>query len=148
MTVAQSLEDRLLWRRWFFALSHISLFFFINVKNSYRKQGVNLKTFRTGSQCQVVEECFSRMFFLRSLMSRGRTDFRKKRRSGSNIQRKTTSLNIAKTILGIYTCPTLTITQKSIAVMLYNGSIGRRSITIMTNPVMSIKRDILHRYVT
>ena len=56
MTVAQSLEDRFLWRRWFFALSHISLFFFINVKNSYRKQGLNLKTFRTGSQCQVVEE--------------------------------------------------------------------------------------------
>ena len=56
MTVAQSLEDRLLWRRRFFALSHISLFFFINVKNSYRKQGLNLKTFRTGSQRQVVEE--------------------------------------------------------------------------------------------
>ena len=31
--------------------------------------------------------------------------------------------------------------------MLYNGSTGRRSITIMTNPVLSIKLDILHRYV-
>ena len=45
-----------LWRRWFFVLSRISLLFFINVKISYRKEGLNLKTFRTGSQCQVVEE--------------------------------------------------------------------------------------------
>ena len=80
-------------------------------------------------------------------MSRGQQAFRKRQRTGSNIWLKTTSFIIAKRILGIYTCPILTITQRSIVVTLYNGSIGRKSIIITVDPVIVKQRDTLQRYV-
>ena len=81
-------------------------------------------------------------------MSRGQWTFRNRQRTGSNIWLKTTSLIIAKRIPGIYTCPILTFTQRSIAVMLYSGFIGRKSIIITVDPVTVKQRDILQRYVT
>ena len=81
-------------------------------------------------------------------MSRGQQAFRNRQRTGSNIWLKTTSFIIAERILGIYTCPILTITQRSIVVTLYNGSIGRKSIIITVDPVIVKQRDTLQRYVT
>ena len=81
-------------------------------------------------------------------MSHGQQAFRKRQTTGSNIWLKTTSFIIAKRILGIYTCLILTITQRSIVVTLYNGSIGRKSFIITVDPIILIKRDILQRYVT
>ena len=81
-------------------------------------------------------------------MSRGQWTFRNRQRTGSNIWLKTTSLIIAKRILGTYTCPILTITPQSIAVMLYSGSIGRKSFIITVDPVTVKQRDISQRYVT
>ena len=81
-------------------------------------------------------------------MSRGQWTFRNRQRTGSNIWLKTTSLIIAKRIPGIYTCPILTFTQRSIAVMLYSGSIGRKSFIITVDPVIVKQRDILQRYDT
>ena len=80
-------------------------------------------------------------------MSRGQQAFRNRQRTGSNIWLKTTSFIIAKRILGIYTCPILTITPRSIVVTLYNGSIGRKSIIITVDPVIVKQRDTLQRYV-
>ena len=80
-------------------------------------------------------------------MSRGQQAFRNRQRTGSNIWLKTTSFIIAKRILGIYTCPILTFTQRSIVVTLYNGSIGRKSIIITVDPVIVKQRDTLQRYV-
>ena len=81
-------------------------------------------------------------------MSRGQWTFRNRQRTGSNIWLKTTSFIIAKRILGTYTCPILTFTPQSIAVMLYSGSIGRKSIIITVDPVTVKQRDISQRYVT
>ena len=81
-------------------------------------------------------------------MLRGQWTFRNRQRTGSNIWLKTTSFIIAKRILGTYTCPVLTITPQSIAVMLYSGSIGRKSIIITVDLVIVKQRDILQRYVT
>ena len=81
-------------------------------------------------------------------MSLGQWTFRNRQRTGSNIWLKTTSFIIAKRILGIYTCPIPTITQRSIVVTLYNGSIGRKSFIITVDPVIVKQRDILQRYVT
>ena len=81
-------------------------------------------------------------------MSRGQQAFRNRQRTGSNIWLKTTSFIIAKRILGIYTCPILTITHQSIVVTLYSGFIGRKSIIITVDPVIVEKRDTLPRYVT
>ena len=81
-------------------------------------------------------------------MSRGQLTFRNRQRTGSNIWLKTTSFIIAKRILGTYTCPILTFTPQSIAVMLYSGSIGRKSIIITVDPVTVKQRDISQRYVT
>ena len=81
-------------------------------------------------------------------MSRGQQAFRNRQRTGSNIWLKTTSFIIAKRILGIYTCPILTITPQSIVVTLYSGFIGRKSIIITVDPVIVKKRDTLPRYVT
>ena len=80
-------------------------------------------------------------------MSRGQQAFRKRQRTGSNIWLKTTSFIIAKRILGIYTCPILTITPRSIVVMLYSGFIGRKRIIITVDPVIVKQRGTLQRYV-
>ena len=86
-------------------------------------------------------------YISRLVMLRGQWTFRNRQRTGSNIWLKTTSFIIAKRILGIYTCPILTFTQRSIVVMLYNGSIGRKSIIITVDPVIVKQRDTLQRYV-